>query len=54
MQFLDASRPWAIYVYAGIYIGHWVFLGLLAAVFAGKRALVAALKEPRAKPYKLR
>ncbi len=43
---MDASRPWAIIVYAGIYVGHWVFFGLLAVLFQAKKWLVAKVKAP--------
>ena len=33
VQFLNASKPWAPFMYAGIYLGHWAFFGLVAMLF---------------------
>lgn len=47
-QFMDASRPGAILVYSGIYVGHWIFLGVLALLFEGKRRLLGVIKSSEA------
>ena len=33
MQFLNASKPWAPFMWTGIYLGHWAFFGLVAVLF---------------------
>lgn len=32
-QFLDANQPWAVFAYAGIFAGCFVFVGLVAGLF---------------------
>ena len=41
-QFLNASKPWAPYMYAGIYAAHWLFFGAIALSFRLKSALSRA------------
>ena len=40
-QFLNAARPWAFAVYAGVYVGHWVFIGLLFGLWRIKGAVLS-------------
>ena len=33
MQFLNTSKPWAFFVYAGILVGHLIFFGFATVLF---------------------
>lgn len=49
VQFLNASKPWALYVYMGIYLAHWIIFGLTIGLFYLRdRLLGTKLSEPDA------
>ena len=47
VQFINANKPWAPYVYIGIYLGHWLFFGIVAYVFKLKHWMLGKPAAPK-------
>lgn len=45
--FMDASKPYAMVYYVGIYVGHWIFFGVLYALFWVKHQVTGVEEEER-------